>query len=297
MPTYLNPQAWSKTAASNDGADSAFGTIADTSYPRPVLDWYRGDMAAAAKYADDVGGALVAGGSANALTVTTNQNLSSAHLAAGLCLVVRASEANTSATVTFSPDGITAANIKCSDGSSLGIGQIKAGMPLMLFYNAGSSEWRAANLISGSAGDLGSTTASFLATKSGVDQALSGLAMKITFPVVVFNNGQLYSASTSRWTPPAGKVLVRASVLIDSHGQGGASIYKNGAEYKTARGPFGEDAGGTADAATTSLVSVVDSASGTDYYEIYWTTPYAGEEVEGYVYGQTYRTWFSGTMV
>lgn len=294
MATYVNPQAWSKTAASNDGADSAFGTIADTSYPRPVLDWYRGDMAALKRFSRDVGGALVAGGSANALTVTTYQNLSAAHVAAGLMLTVRAAEANTSATVTFAPDGLTAAAVKTADGSALAIGQIKAGMPLMLVYNAGSSEWRAANLISGSSGDLGSATASFLATKSGSNQAYTHPGAKITFPSAVFNTGNLYSAADSRWTPPAGKVLIRASVLCDGPLVGIASIYKNGAEYKTSRGAFGKDAGGTADPATTAIVSCIDSASGSDYYEVYW---FFSEDALMYIYGQSSRTWFSGTMI
>ena len=295
MPTYINPQAWSTTAASNNGADSAFGVIADTSYPRPVLDWYRGDMAAVKRWARDTGGALVAGGSADALTVTTNQNLSAAHVAAGLCLVVWAAEANTSATVTFSPDGLTAAAVKTADGSALSVGQIKAGMPMILMYNAGSSEWRVVNLVGGSGSDLGATTASFLATKSGSDQDLTGLSMKVTFPVAVFNNGNLYSDSNSRWTPPAGKVLVRASILMDGPFTGVASIFKNGVEYKTTRGSFGSDAGGSGEAATTSLISVVDSASGSDYYEIHCLFP--EDSPRGYVYGQTHRTWFSGTMI
>ena len=295
MPTYINPQAWSTTANSNDGADSGFGAIADTSYPRAVLDWYRGNMAAFKRYASDTGGALMAGGSANALTVTTNQALSSAHVAAGAFLVVRAAEANTSATVTFSPDGLTAAAIKCTDGSALVIGQIKAGMPLLLFYNAGSSEWRAANLISGSSSDLGSTTASFQATKSGTDQIIpTDTTTKVTFSVEVFDNGSLYSESSSRWTPPAGKVLIIAAVRFETVQQDEDAylhIYKNGAAYKTLYVTSGQ----SANRELTQTISVVDAASGSDYYEIYARrgTGYVNKIISGTMN----ETWFCGTMV
>ena len=294
MPTYINPQAWSTTAASNDGADSGFGVIANTSYPRPVLDWYRGDMAALKRFVGDTGGALVAGGSANALTVTTNQNLSAAHVAAGLCLVVRAAEANTSATVTFSPDGLTAAAIKSADGSALSIGQIKAGMPLLLFYNAGSSEWRAANLVVSASGDLGSTTASFLATKSGGDQIIGSTAAKVTFPVAVFNNGLLYSEADSRWTPAAGKVRIKISVLVlavEDNESAIVYLYKNSVAYKKATVTQGNSAT-TPDISAT--IAIVDAASGMDTYEVYAQRDLQPNSA---VSGATTKTWFCGTMI
>jgi hypothetical protein len=110
--------------------------------PGTVNDSARSMMAAIAKIEDDRGGALTAGGSANALTVTTNQNLSAGQITAGMRLLVRATAANTSATVTFAPDGLTAANIKRVDGSALIAGDITPGMYLDLVYNTGSSEWR-----------------------------------------------------------------------------------------------------------------------------------------------------------
>lgn len=145
MGTSENLQAWSTTAATNANADSAINW-AEGQDAASVNNSSRSGMAATAKYVDDTDGALVAGGTANALTVTTNQVLSSAHLAAGLRLAIRATADNSSATVTFAPDGLTAANIKRADGSALAIGSIKNGMMLDLVYNAGSSEWRAVNI-------------------------------------------------------------------------------------------------------------------------------------------------------
>ena len=97
MGTALNESAWSTTPASNDGADSTIGTVANTSSPTSVDDWVRGQMASRARARLDQGGALVAGGTSTALTVTTNQALSSPHIANGLRLCVRTASAATGA--------------------------------------------------------------------------------------------------------------------------------------------------------------------------------------------------------
>ncbi len=145
MGTTENVQAWSKTAATNSTADAGINW-AEGQDPATVNNSARGMMAALKKYAEDTGGALVAGGSANALTVTTKQVLSSGHVADGLTLQIEAASDNTSATVTFAPDSLTAANIKRADGSALAVGSIKSGMRLILCYDAGASEWRCANI-------------------------------------------------------------------------------------------------------------------------------------------------------
>jgi hypothetical protein len=145
MATAENVEAWSTTAATNSSADSSINW-AEGQDPATVNNSARSMMAAQAKHEDDQGGGLAAGGTANALTVTTNQVLSSGHVTAGLRLLLRATADNTSATVTFAPDGLTAANIKRADGSALAVGSIKSGMYLDLVYNSGSSEWRCANI-------------------------------------------------------------------------------------------------------------------------------------------------------
>src|SRR5581483_929483 len=103
MGTSLNPQAWSTTPGNNGNSDSSIN-FAEGMVASAVDDSARGLMAAIKNYVLDNGGALVAGGSPNALTVTTRQNLSAGQLTGGLELTVQAASTNTSATVTLAPD-------------------------------------------------------------------------------------------------------------------------------------------------------------------------------------------------
>lgn len=145
MATILeNEAAWSTTAATNANVDTGVNW-AEGQDAATVNNSSRGMMAARAKARQDQCGGLLAAGT-NALSVTTSQVLSTAHLTDGLRLLVRAPNANTSGTVTFAPDGLTAANIKRADGSALAVGSITSGMALDLIYNSGSSEWRAVNI-------------------------------------------------------------------------------------------------------------------------------------------------------
>jgi hypothetical protein len=201
MPTTENMQAWSTTALTNAGADSAINW-AENQDPASVNNSARSMMAAEAKHLDDVGGALVAGGTANALTVTTNQGLSATHLAAGLRLLIRATLANTASAVTFAPDGLTAAPVKMSDGSALTTTSIKSGMYLDLVYNAVASEWRCINLAPFldpriNIRDYGADPAASAATNTAAIQAAINAAIAIDYtptwhnfrPVVYFPAG------------------------------------------------------------------------------------------------------------
>ncbi len=146
MSTTETVRAWSTTAASNNTADTAI-TSSDSQSPDTLDNNVRSIMAAVKKQMNDIGGALTAGGTANALTVTTGQVLETGQLVAGLRILVRATADNTTAGVTFAPDGLTAASIKRADGTALSIGAIQEGMYLDLAYNTGSSEWRAMNIV------------------------------------------------------------------------------------------------------------------------------------------------------
>jgi len=138
-------QYWNVVPGSNQASDPDIFS-ADSQSPSTVDDNIRSLMAATAKYSDDTDGKLTAGGTPNALTVTTYQVLVSAQLTSGLMLRVKAISANTSATVTFAPDGLTAAPIKRADGSALAVGSIQAGVYLSLVYNQPTSEWWADNI-------------------------------------------------------------------------------------------------------------------------------------------------------
>jgi hypothetical protein len=84
-----------------------------------------------------------AGGSANALTVTMTPAVAS--LVDGLILALRAAYANTSATVTFAPNGLTAYNVTRQGGQPLLIGDIQPNQEIFLRYNLANTRWELLN--------------------------------------------------------------------------------------------------------------------------------------------------------
>jgi hypothetical protein len=167
-------QYWATTNAGNANSDPAIAS-SDTQAPNTVATNIRSIMTALAKARLDVFGGLTAGGTANALTVTTNQVLISAQLTGGAALMIKAAATNTSAAVTFAPDGLTVAPVKRADGTALAVGSIQAGMFLLLVYSSGTQEWWAANIlpqavVSGGAVNVGSallTSGSWSAQATG----------------------------------------------------------------------------------------------------------------------------------
>ncbi len=279
MTTAENVQAWSKTAATNSTADSSINW-AEGQDPATVNNSARSMMAALKKYAEDTDGALLAGGSANALTVTTKQVLSSGHLTDGLTLQIEALSDNTSTTVTFAPDGLTAANVKRADGGTLAIGSIRAGMRMFLCYDAGASEWRCPTIppVSGLGG-----RAAFSAHKNSSNQAIATTAFtKITFGTETFDVGSYFATST--WTPPSGIVMISAAVYLTSYDGTDSAllIYKNGSAYR-----FVEGTG------TRHTLSIIEQSNGTDTYEVYMSTASdASYTVDG-----GFGTWFMGAVL
>jgi hypothetical protein len=151
MSTTETVRAWQTTNAGNAAADAAIAS-SDSQFVNTIDDNVRSIMVAVRKGADDTGGKLIAGGTANALTVTTGQVLEVGQLVNGLRLLVRATAANTLSAVTFAPDGLTAVPLVANDGTLLSVGAIQAGANIDMVYNAGSSQWQASNL-----GGLGGT--------------------------------------------------------------------------------------------------------------------------------------------
>lgn len=125
MATALNVSAWSTTAASNDGADSTIGTVANTSSPTVVDDWIRGLMASVKRYILDTDGGLTSSGT-NTITITTNRSISSGHQAAGFSLRFKAGGTNTGA-ATLNVDSLGAVAIKRLNGDALSAGDIVSG--------------------------------------------------------------------------------------------------------------------------------------------------------------------------
>jgi hypothetical protein len=295
MPTALNLQAWSKTPALNDNIDSTIGEIDDDIPVDALDDKQRGIMAALAKFADDIGGALAAAGSANALEVTTNQAISEAHLTDGYALVVRATAANDSTTVTIAVDGTSAKAIKTADGGLPTVGQITDGMYLMLFFDATADEFRAANLNAVSdTSTSGSSLSSFRAHKNGSNQTISSNGpTKLTFGTEAFDEGSDYNTSTSTWTPPAGTALIHVQAMIRTSppqdpDRYSLKLYRNGSLYRQSQIITNESED------FSLWLTTIEQVSGSDAFTVYVEAAYDSSYS---VRGGSDESWFCGTMV
>ena len=281
-------QYWATTNAGNANSDPAIAS-SDTQAPNTVATNIRSIMTALAKARLDVFGGLTAGGTPNALTVTTNQVLLSAQLTGGAALMIKAASTNTSATVTFAPDGLTAAPIKRADGNALAVGSIQAGMFLFLVYNSGTSEWWCLNIAPASA--AGSGLASFSAVKSSSQSVSSTTWTQLTFNTLTYNTGSYFSSNA--WTPPAGACLLSLNVEMNGIVSGvfeQVAVYKNGSLYKSAYRTL-PPSGNLASGNDTVGIAIQDKCSGTDVY-----TAYVNPPCNATILNST-NTWFMGTLV
>lgn len=86
---------------------------------------------------------VTAGGTVNAITANFTPDVT---LTDRMTVVVRAIGANTSATVTFSPDGLTAKNVRKNGNRALVTGDVEgAGHELLLKYNSTTDIWELMN--------------------------------------------------------------------------------------------------------------------------------------------------------
>lgn len=175
MGNNSNIQAWTKSAANNDDADADINW-SEGQDPGTVNNSARGMMAAIAKYADDRDGRLSAGGTANAITLTTNQGLSASHIAAGLTLAFRVTATNTGA-VTLNPDSIGAVAIVDQSGNALTGGELVVQSIATVMYNNNTSNWRLVSAhptgtVAIADGGTGATTAANARTNLGVGTVL-----------------------------------------------------------------------------------------------------------------------------
>ncbi len=135
--------SWSQTAASNNTADSTINW-SEGQAPSTVNDSARAEMAAVAKWRDDMSGVrpsntvMTTGGSANAQTLTTNGSI--AALTNGWTLTFKSGFTNTGA-CTFAPDSLTAKNIQIVSGTNLTGGEIQAGCVYTVTYHQPADTW------------------------------------------------------------------------------------------------------------------------------------------------------------
>ncbi|MEH2513957.1 microcystin-dependent protein [Nitrobacteraceae bacterium AZCC 1564] len=126
---------WSRTASANASADNAVNW-AEGMAPSAVNDSGRGMMASAAKWRDDISGALVTSGSPTAYTVASYQGFDTlAHLD-GQQIAFTPHFTN-GATVTLAVDGLGAKPLRSAPGVELPAAMLIAGSPYVVtYYNA-----------------------------------------------------------------------------------------------------------------------------------------------------------------
>lgn len=269
--TTENIRTWATTKAGNASADAAI-TSADTQAPDTLDDNIRSIMAAARRESDDRGGAIVAGGTSTALTVTTASGIASGHIANGLTLKVRTASSATGA-ATIAVDGLTAVDIKNNAGTAIASGDWASGAILILVYSSTATAFLCANILSSSSLNISGLTedtapahatdflatydtsasgnkkvlprnlfpakqASFYAHRNGVNQAVAtSAATGVTFGTELFDVGAAFGTST--WTPPAGTARVTAHVTFSGVGNDQSillMIYQDGVEVARSSG-------------------------------------------------------------
>lgn len=143
-------------------------------------------------------------------------------------------------------------------------------------------------------GSGGAAKAAFRAHKNG--SAQTGVADStntvVTFGTEVFDIGGYYNVANSRWTPPAGTVMLSASVFLTGTITAGATFvvqfFKNS----------GVVAGVVQFAATNNAgahVTAIDTCDGDDFYEVLVFIDLASGT--GVINGAAQNTWFAGSML
>lgn len=130
-------QTWSKTAASNNTADTTINWR-EGQAPSTVNNSARAMMAAIAKWRDDTSGSLLTTGSSTAYAVTTNEGYTT--LIDGLRLMVQVHTAN-GAAATFAPDGLTAKPLRTHTATALPSASFNSGGLYELCYSLDDDCW------------------------------------------------------------------------------------------------------------------------------------------------------------
>jgi microcystin-dependent protein len=132
---------WSRTASSNATADATINW-AEGQAPSSVNDSARAMMAAAAKFRDDISGAMTTGGTSTAYTVTSFQGFDTLANMNG-AMIAFTPHTTSGATVTLNVDGLGGKPLRFAPGAAneLPAGTLVQGTPYVAtYYNAGA-EW------------------------------------------------------------------------------------------------------------------------------------------------------------
>jgi microcystin-dependent protein len=130
---------WSTTAANNATADSTINW-AEGQAPSSVNDSARAEMAAVAKFRDDIAGAITTGGSSSAYTATSSQGFNSLANMSGKMIAFVPHTTN-GATVTLNVDGLGARPLRSAPSAELLAGVLVQGTPYVATYYNATQEW------------------------------------------------------------------------------------------------------------------------------------------------------------
>jgi len=124
---------WSRTAANNATADGSINW-AEGQAPSTVNDSARAVMAAAAKYRDDIAGAIVTAGTSAAYTLTSSQSFDTlAHMDGAMLAFTP--HTTSGGTCTLNVDGLGAKPLRSSPSVELLAGVLVQGTPYTVTYN------------------------------------------------------------------------------------------------------------------------------------------------------------------
>jgi microcystin-dependent protein len=130
---------WSKTPASNGGADPTINW-AEGQPPASVNDSGRAMMAAAAKWRDDISGTITTGGTSTAYTLTSNSVFDSLANMNG-AMIAFVPHTTNGATVTLNVDGLGNKPLRLAPSVELPSGVIVQGTPYVATYNNSDGAW------------------------------------------------------------------------------------------------------------------------------------------------------------
>lgn len=117
---------------------------------------------------------------------------------------------------------------------------------------------------------------------------------KVQFASTVYNDSTLYNTTTHRWTPPAGRCQLSASVYFTAGVLIGTpffiGIYKNGTMRRHTLGAC------VSSGQSGAAITMMDVCSGTDYFEVF-VLVYSGATATLDASAGAMGTWFMGTTL
>jgi microcystin-dependent protein len=125
---------WSKIAANNASADNTVNW-AEGQAPSSINDSARAMMTSAAKYRDDISGAIVTTGTSAAYQVASNQNFVNLTDFNGQMIAFTPHVTNAAGPVTITVDGFANLPLRSSPGKELPAGVLVQGTPYVALYN------------------------------------------------------------------------------------------------------------------------------------------------------------------